>query len=300
MKNIDRRKFIKKGAKGLAGAVALTSGIPGLTYANPLSDVTIDSVALGETGMNVPRLAFGTGSRGYRHTSNQHKLGEKKFVKLARYAFDKGIRFFETADMYGTHEFVGKAMQEVGRENVKLLTKVMVYQHGNWYTPEPFQKSIDRFRKELKTDYIDMLLLHCMVNTEWPDEYKRYMDEFAEAREKGIINKVGLSCHDFGALEIAAKSDWPDILLARINYDGARMDGPPEKVMQVLKTAKDSGKGIIGMKIFGCGDLTDEGQREKSLRYVMKSGNVDCMTIGFENNDQVDDAVERIMRIAKS
>lgn len=300
MKNINRRKFIKKGASGLAGAFALTSGISGLTYANPISNVVIDNVKLGNTGMNVPRLAFGTGSRGYRHTSNQHKLGEKKFVKLARYAFDKGIRFFETADMYGTHEFVGKAMQEVGRENVTLLTKIMVYQHGDWYTPEPFQKSIDRFRKELNTDYIDMLLLHCMVNTEWPDEYKRYMDDYVEAKEKGIVKKIGLSCHDFGALEIAAKSPWPDVLLARINHEGAKMDGPPEKVMEVLKTAKESGKGIIGMKLFGCGDLTDKLQREKSLQYVIKSGNVDCMTIGFENNEQIDDAVERIMRIANT
>ena len=284
MENINRRTFIEKSAKGIAGSIALASGISGFTYAGQTSGAIIDSVELGKTGIQVPRLAMGTGSYGYRHTSQQHKLGEKKFVQLARYAFEKGIRFFETADMYGTHEFVGKAMNEVGRENVTLLSKIMVYQHGDWYTPEPFQKSIDRFRKELNTDYIDILLLHCMVNTEWPDEYKRYMDNFSEAKEKGIIKKLGLSCHDFGAMEIAAKSNWPDVLLARINHAGAKMDGPPEKVMGVLKEAKNSGKGIIGMKIFGCGDLTNDEQREKSLNYVIKCGNVDCMTIGFENN----------------
>ena len=299
MKNINRRRFIQKGAQGMAGAIALSSGLSNLSFIQPDKTVTIDTVDLGHTGMKVPRLALGTGSGGYRHTSNQHKLGEKKFVQLAQYAYDRGIRFYETADMYGTHEFVGSAMKKVGRENITLLTKVMVYQHGDWYTPEPFQKSLDRFRKELQTDYIDILLLHCMVNTEWPDEYKRYMDGFLAAKEKGIIKKVGLSCHDFGALEVAAESDWADVLLARINYEGARMDGPPADVMPVLQKAKNSGKGVIGMKVFGCGALTEDEQREKSLNYVMNSGNVHCMTIGLENEEQVDDAVERVMRIAK-
>ncbi|MDX1284473.1 MAG: aldo/keto reductase [Draconibacterium sp.] len=298
MKRIDRRKFIQNGAKGVAGTIVLGSGLANLSFVD--KSETIDVVKFGETGLEVPRVALGTGSYGYRHTSQQHKLGEKTFVKLAKYAYEKGLRFYETADMYGTHEFVGAAMKQVPREDITLLSKVMVYQHGNWYTPEPFQKSIDRFRKELQTDYVDVLLLHCMVNTEWPDEYKRYMDNFSEAKEKGIIKKVGLSCHDFGALQIAAESDWADILLARINYDGAKMDASPQKVMPVLQKAKESGKGVIGMKVFGCGDLTTDEQREKSLNYVIKSKNVHAMTIGFKNNDEIDDAVSRINRIAKS
>jgi predicted aldo/keto reductase-like oxidoreductase len=174
----------------------------------------------------------------------------------------------------------------------------MVYKHGNWYTPEPFQTSIDRFRKELDTDYIDILLLHCMVNTEWPDEYKRYMDGFSEAKEKGIIKKVGLSCHDLGALKVAAESPWADVIQARINHKGIRMDGSPTEIMEILKTAKENGKGIIGMKIFGCGKLVTEEQRQSSLNFVMKSKNIDCMTIGFENTGQMDDAIERIMKLA--
>jgi predicted aldo/keto reductase-like oxidoreductase len=224
-------------------------------------------------------------------------LGEDKFVQLAQHAFDRGVKFFETADMYGTHEFVGKAMKKVGRENVTLLSKIMVYDHEGWYKTEPFQKSIDRFRKELNTDYIDILLLHCMVNSKWPDEYKRYMDEYSEAKQKGIIKQVGLSCHDFGAMQVAAESSWADVLLARINHDGAKMDGIPPDIMAVLKRAKKNGKGIIGMKIFGCGELTKEDQRQKSLEYVIKSGNVDCMTIGMESIEQVNDNVERIMKL---
>jgi 1-deoxyxylulose-5-phosphate synthase len=297
MKNINRRNFIQKSSLGLAGTIAAASGLVGLGF-NPATGAMIDNVQLGETGMSVPRLALGTGSFGWKKTSAQKKMGEVKFIQMAQYAYDRGVKFFETADMYGTHEFVGKAMKKVGRENVTLLTKIMVYEHQDWYKPEPFQKSIDRFRKELDTDYIDILLLHCMVNSEWPDEYKRYMDDYSEAKQKGIIKKVGLSCHDFGAMKLAAENPWADVLLARINYDGAKMDGKPQDVMPVLKTAKENGKGVIGMKIFGCGDLTREEQRQKSLEYVIKSQNVDCMTIGMDSIEQVDDNIERIMKLA--
>ncbi len=299
MKNINRRNFIQKSASGLAGTL-LAPAILAKPNFLPSSGVMVDEVKLGERGLTVPRLAFGTGSYGWKKTSNQKKLGEKAFINVARHGYDRGIRFLETADMYGTHELVGKAMSEMPREKVTLLSKIMVYPHQDWYTPEPFQKSIDRFRKELKTDYIDILLLHCMVNSEWPDEYKRYMDDYNEAQQKGIIKKVGLSCHDLGALKVAAESDWPDVILARINHDGARMDGKPVDVMPVLQKAKQNGKGIIGMKIFGCGALTDEQQRQKSLNYVMKSGNIDCMTIGVESTEQIDDNIERVMKLAHS
>lgn len=299
MENINRRKFIQKSALGLAGTFTAAGSLLNLGFI-PATGVMVDEVQLGATGMNVPRLALGTGSFGWKKTSAQKKMGEEKFLGMAQHAFDRGVRFFETADMYGTHEFVGKAMKKAGRENVTLLTKIMVYEHQDWYKPEPFQKSIDRFRKELDTDYIDILLLHCMVNTEWPDEYKRYMDDYSEAKQKGIVKQVGLSCHDFGALKIAAENPWADVLLARINYEGAKMDGKPQDIMPVLKKAKDNGKGIIGMKIFGCGDLIRDDQRQKSLEYVIKSGNVDCMTIGFQSIEQVDDTIERMMKLAGS
>lgn len=299
MSDIDRRKFIQKSARGIAGAVALSSGLTNLSFM-PAGKAKIDMVDLGKSGIKTPQLALGTGSFGWKRTSQQKKLGEQKFLDLAQHAYERGIRFFDTADMYGTHELVGKAIKMFPREEVTLLSKIMVYQHQDWYTPEPFQKSIDRFRKELDTDYIDILLLHCMVNREWPDEYKRYMDAFSEAKEKGIIRKIGLSCHDKGALEVAADSDWADVILARINHRGKRMDGSPDEIMNILKKARENGKGVIGMKIFGCGELIDEKEREESLKYVLKSENVHSMTIGFDSIKQVDDTVDRIHRIVNS
>lgn len=298
MEKLNRRNFIHKSTLGIAGAFAGTSVFAGIDQES-LSPELIDMVPLGPNGLKVPRLAFGTGSRGWMKTSNQKKLGEQKFTELASYAYDRGVRFFETADMYGTHEFVGKAMKKFPRENITLLSKMMVYEQEGWYKPEPFKPTFDRFRKELDTDYIDILLLHCMVNTNWTKDYKQFMDDFLAAKQKGQVKMIGLSCHDLGALKVAAESPWADVILARINHKGARMDGPPDEIMAVLKKAKESGKGILGMKIFGCGDLTKEDERQKSLEFVIKSRNVDSMTIGFESKEQIDDTIGRIMKLAK-
>jgi len=298
MKKTNRREFILKSAAGLAGLTALSAGLKGFGFTPAAA--TIDKVKLGNTGLMVPRVALGTGSGGWAKASNQTRLGKKNFVELSQYAYDRGIKFFDTADMYGSHPYVGEALNVIPRENVTILTKVMTYNQEGWYKVEPFQTSLDRFRKEIGTDYFDIFLLHCMMNGQWTTEYARYMDALSEAKHKGIIKTVGISCHDMDAMIEAASNPWVDVLLVRINNQGPKMDGTPEKVMKVLETARKNGKGVIGMKVFGMGDLIKEDQREKSLNYVIKSGNVHCMTLGLESKEQIDDAVNRVMRIANS
>ena len=298
MDKTSRRKFLQTSVAGLAGLAILSRGVKSFDFA-PVAD-TIDKVKLGNTGITVPRVAIGTGSAGWKKESNQTRLGVKKFVELSQYAYDKGIKFFDTADMYGSHTYVREALKVIPRDKVTILTKVMTYDQEGWYKVEPFQASLDRFRKETGSEYFDIFLMHCMTNGQWPTEYRKYMDGLSEAKQKGIIKTVGISCHDLDAMIEAASNPWVDVLLARINNRGSKMDGTPDKVMKVLETARKNGKGVIGMKVFGMGDLIQDDQREKSLNYVIKSGNVHCMTLGLENKDQVDDAVSRVMRIAGS
>jgi 1-deoxyxylulose-5-phosphate synthase len=298
MKKTNRRQFIQTSVAGLAGFTVLSSGFRGMEPA--AGDATIDRVKLGNTGLMVPRVALGTGSGGWQNESNQTRLGTKGFVELAQHAYDRGIRFFDTADMYGSHEYVREALKVIPRDKVKILTKVMVYDHEGWYKVEPFQTSLDRFRKEVGTEYFDIFLMHCMLNGDWPKEYHQFMEGLTRAKEKGIVRTVGVSCHNLEAMTEAASNPWIDVLLARINNQGPKMDGTPDQVMKVLETARKNGKGIIGMKVFGMGDLISEDQREKSLNYVIKSGNVHCMTLGLESREQIDDAVSRVMRIVRS
>jgi len=294
MKRITRRNFIKNSIKGSA-AITATLGVSGVTE-SLATNAKIDQVVLGKSGVRLSRLAMGTGTHGWKHVSDQTKLGVKGFVDLAQHAYDSGVTFFDVADIYGSHTFLREALKYIPREKVVILTKIWT-KPNSWMHVQSAPAALDRFRKEIGTDYLDIVLIHSQTSPNWLEEQKRMRDDLSEAREKGIIRTMGASCHSLDALKAAADSDWVEILLTRINPTGARMDGPPEKVMPVIKKAHDSGKGVIGMKIFGCGQLVKEKEREASLNFVLKSGNVDAMTIGFDKGVQMEDTIRRMNRI---
>lgn len=292
MTPISRRHFIQT---GLIGAAAVSTGFSNPADSNKII-IQIDKVQLGKTGLMVPRLAMGTGTHGGGQSSDMTRMGVDNWVKVARYAHERGVDFYDAADLYGSHQNVKAMLKEVPREKTTLLSKIWT-RPENWNPDSPV-KTLDRFRKETGSEYFDIMLLHCMTNAKWQEEKKPYIEALSEAKQKGILKSVGVSCHSFEALKLAVEDPWVDVILARINPEGVIMDASAEEVMAVLKKAHDSGKGIIGMKIFGEGKLTSDSQREQSLKYVIGSKNVDCMTIGMTSTEQVEDAVNRIMRIA--
>jgi aryl-alcohol dehydrogenase-like predicted oxidoreductase len=291
MKPISRRHFIQT---GLIGAAAISAGLSNSAMVQT-KVYQIDKVKLGKTGLTVPRLALGTGTHGGNQSSDMTRMGVDNWLKVARYALERGVTFYDSADLYGSHQNVKEILKSVPREKATVLSKI--WTRPEKWNPDTPSKTIDRFRKETGSEYFDIMLLHCMTNGQWQEEKKPYMDALSEAKQKGIIKAHGVSCHSFDALKLAAEDPWVDIILARINPAGLIMDASADEVMAVLKKAHDSGKGIMGMKIFGEGRFSEESQREKSLRYAIGSKNVDCMTIGMTSTEQVDDAVSRIMRI---
>ncbi len=295
MTHISRRNFLKTFAAGFAAVAANTEILanPSMTRATSRN---LSRVTLGKSGISVSRLAMGTGTNGWNHRSNQTRLGMKGFVGLAEYAHDSGIIFFDVADTYGSHAYLHEALKIIPRDKVAILTKIWT-EPNYWFTPQDAVTTLDRFRKEIGTDYLDIVLLHCQTSSDWLTDTQRLRDGLSHAKAKGIIRAHGVSCHRFEALKAAAASDWVDILLARINPAGSQMDGTPQNVMPVLKQAHDRGAGVIGMKIFGAGALTRTEQRQQSLEYVWKSGNVDAMTIGFENATQIEDTITRVNSI---
>lgn len=297
MEKINRRRFLQTGAVGLTGYAALAATGFAAQGFKP-STASVDKVKLGNSGLTVSRIALGTGSIGGNHQSNQTRLGMSNFVKMAHHAYDRGIHFFDTADSYGSHPYVREAFKEIPREKVTLLSKMWTTNDAS--KAEPVDKALDRFRSETGSDYFDILLLHCLMNGNWKEEKKRYIDYFSRAKQDGIIKAVGVSCHNFDALKVAADDPWVDVILARINPFRAHMDGSPEDINAILKRARDNGKGIIGMKIFANGDKVLDKEREESITFALKKSSIHCMTLGMENIGHVDDAVDRVMRIAKS
>jgi aryl-alcohol dehydrogenase-like predicted oxidoreductase len=282
---VKRRDFIKASILS-AGAFALNP-FPYEAFAGESKKYATDRVVLGNTGIELSRLAMGTGTHGVNRNSNQtRKLGVKGLGELLHAAYDEGVNFWDSADQYGTHPHLKEGLQFVPREKVVIMSKT----HAT--TEKEMEEDLDRFRKELGTDYIDIVLLHYMTDANWPQIKKGAMNVLERAREDGIIRAHGVSCHTMGALKAAAGSDWVQVDLARINPYASRMDGSVNEVVPVLKQMKAQGKAIIGMKIFGAGELTDK--VDECLQYALAQNFIDCFTIGQEAFDETKDLLKRI------
>lgn len=285
MECMHRRKFIKSSL--LAGGVAALNPFPYSAFASEEKKYANDVIKLGNTGIELSRLAMGTGTHGVNRSSNQtRKLGVKGLGELLHAAYDQGIFFWDSADQYGTHPHLKEGLKYVPREKVVIMTKT----HAT--TAEEMKADLDRFRQEIGTDYLDIVLLHVQTKPNWPELKAAGMDVLSEAREQGIVRAHGVSCHTLEALKAAAASDWVQVDLARINPYGAHMDAEVPIVVDVLKDMKKKGKGIIGMKVFGAGDLVDK--RDECLQYTLAQDYVDCFTIGQEDQDQMLDLTKRI------
>ncbi len=229
-------------------------------------------VPFGNTGILVPRLSFGTGTYGWGGSSAQTRLGFRECVRLLLTAYEHGVAWFDSADQYGSHPHVREALRSLDREKVIVTTKTTAR------TKEQAKQDIQRFLKELGTDYIDILLMHCLVDGNWATTMRPVMDAMSEAKEQGYVRAVGVSCHSISALNTAATHPWVDVILARLNYDGMHMDGKPSEVLPVLETAIRNGKGVYAMKVFGQGGLRQN--PEKAIRFVFESG-IPAATIGM-------------------
>ena len=283
-----RREFLVRSATA-AGAAWLSSK----SILNALAEQTLstkfsasDTVSLGSTGINTSRLAMGTGTVGSGHHSHQTALGVKGLSDLLLNGYDHGLRFFDSADSYGSHPHVAEALKHVQRDKVTVLTKTWARD------PATARADLDRFRRELGTDYIDVCLMHCVTEADWTDRYKGVMDVLSEAKQKGAIRAHGCSCHSIEALRAAAKSPWVEIDLARINPVGAYMDADPATVVSVLKEMKTAGKAVVGMKILGQGTLRN--RQDEGIKYALSLGILDAFTIGAESKEEQEDLLRRI------
>ena len=292
---LNRRQFLQTTA-ALAGAAAFSS--------RALAQVTgqakrtaADQVPLGKTGLKISRLGFGTGSNSGRE---QQALGKEGFIKLIHYGYDQGITYIDAAKMYRTFGWIGDAIKGLPREKLFIQSKVP----GQ---PDDVLAAIDEHRKTFDTDYVDSLLIHCMVKDKWTDEMKRVMEGFNQAKDKKWIRAKGVSCHTLPALKAAVVSGWPEVHLVRVNPQGKYMDGADitwdgqaatevAPVMEQIKIMHDKGRGVIGMKLIGNGDFTDPADREKAIRFNMACKDIDAVVIGFTSEQQVDEAIERINR----
>lgn len=293
--NVNRRQFLS----------ALSLGTAHLMFNNPLYGVAgrfispdpLQKVVLGKSGLETTLLGFGTGVWAGGRTSFMTRQDKDKSVALLKHAYDRGFRMFDCADTYGTHGIMSEALKHMDRDKLTITSKIWTREGG---IPEKERPDadivVDRFRKEMNTDYFDLVQIHCQIDSDWTDTVKRQMDIMETLKAKGIIGAHGVSVHTLDAMKTALADPWVDVLHARINPYGLSMDEPdhPEKVVEVIHQLHAAGKGVIGMKLVGNGDLKDDSEKiDHSLRFVLGLGSVDMMIVGFESEEQVDNYMER-------
>ncbi|MBI5381835.1 MAG: aldo/keto reductase [Opitutae bacterium] len=292
---MNRRRFI---ATSLAGAGTVMWGGLTATAAAPMAPDPFTRVPLGKSGLMVSRIGMGTGVRGSRRQSNLTRMGTEKAVRLLHYAWDAGVRFYDCADSYGTHGLIREAFRGKPRDAYVICSKLWMSRpealpDNDALTPK---KALERFRRELGTDYVDLVQIHCMTAPGWFDQFRRQADELEELRQQGVIRAHGVSIHSLDALKACVGLPWVQVVHARINAYGANMDDKdPARVAPVLQDLHRAGKGVLGMKLIGEGKFTKEPAKiDESLKYVLGLGAVDAMLVGFEAEAQIDDFAARL------
>jgi len=302
MSEITRRQFLEKSLLG-AGVLATTPVWAKGHDAEkrlPAAGKASDRVELGTTGIIASRLAMGTGMRGWKRSSDHTKLGQKAFSELLLHGIDQGLNYIDMADIYGSHQFVRKTLAGIPRDSYVLSSKIWP-RKTDWLQPSGGAiQEVGRFRKELGADVLDICLIHCVLNSNWPEEYKGIRDELSELKQKEVVRAVGCSCHDHGALKVAAEHPWVDVIFARINHKGNKMGDSPEAISRTLLKARNNGKAVVGIKIFGEGTLVKPEEKDASLKFVLGNGLVDAMTIGMLSKEEVDDSIARIDKTLKA
>jgi len=286
MHRTNRREFLQRSlALGAAAALPVSAWPAAVRRAS-------DVIELGPAKVKVSRMAIGTGTFGGGHSSNQmRKLGADGVADMWWNAYDNGVFFWDTADSYGSHAAIKVALKKLPREKVTILTKTAAR------NAEQMKADLDRFRQEMGTDYIDIVVLHARMNPQWDQMDKAQMDVLSEAKEKKLVRTVGITCHSVEAMKVAAKSPWLEVCMARINHAGVRMDAETTTVLPILAEMKANGKGLIGMKVLGEGQLRD--RVDEALRFAVTKDAVHCFTIGCESRAEFQDNFGRIAKVSQ-
>jgi predicted aldo/keto reductase-like oxidoreductase len=289
MSPFTRREFLKTSI-----AVGTMAGV-GTSALQAAPHSATDTVTLGKCGLKVTRLAFGTGSD---NGEVQAALGQKEFSRLIAYAYERGIRFFETAEAYATPAMLGEALKTFPRESYQLMTKVTTDRGA-----DP-GKRFDEMRRTSQTEYFDIMLLHWQHTADWVSNTKQWQDGILEAQSKKTISVRGASVHGLPALRQVPSTDWLEVAMIRMNHKGARMDGPtgaddnnPNDVSEVVghvKTVHSQGMGVVSMKLVGAGSFTRREDRQAAMRFAFRNAGVDAVTVGFKNTQEIDEAISNL------
>lgn len=237
----------------------------------------MEKVKLGNSKIEVSKLCFGS----LTMTPFQANLTVDEGAYLIEYAYDRGINFIDTAEIYENYNYIKAALKGIKREDFVIATKTYAY------TEELAKQSLELALKELDTDYIDLFLLHEQESIHTVRGHFEAIEYFLEAKKQGKIRSIGLSTHRIEGAIAARDVKEIEIIHPIVNKYGIGIqDGNIEDMLSVLKEIHELGKGIYAMKPLGGGHLIKE--VESAFNFVSSIPFINSIAIGMQSVDEID------------
>ncbi|MEW5921981.1 MAG: aldo/keto reductase [Bacillota bacterium] len=230
---------------------------------------------LGKTGLLVSRLCFGTLTMG----PLQANLSLEEGAALLSEAFAAGVNFWDTAESYRNYQYLRLALKKTGALPV-------IASRTYAYSADGAKASLEKARRELDLDVIPIFMLHEQESALTLAGHRPALAYLCEARERGLIKAVGISCHTVAAVRAAIHFPELDVIHPLINYQGIGIkDGTAAEMLAAMRSAFKQGLGIYGMKVLGGGHLG--GSAEKALTFARRLDCLDAMAVGMASRDEL-------------
>lgn len=243
----------------------------------------LNKIELGNTGIIVSKICFGS----LTMTPFQANLSVENGAYLIKYAYDKGINFLDTAEIYDNYSYIREGIKGISREKYVLSTKSYAY------TKELAQMSLEKALKEIGTDYIDIFLLHEQESEYTVKGHYEAIEYFLKAKDQGKIRAIGISTHRVAGAKALLKYKELDIIHPLVNMAGIGIhDGTVNDMLNVLEQLYNMGKGIYSMKALGGGHLID--RSKEAINFVKNIPFIDSIAIGMQSCDEIDANIQLI------
>lgn len=238
---------------------------------------------LGNTKINVSKICLGSLTMG----PLQRDLSAFEGASLIEYAFQKGINFIDTAELYETYGHIREAFTLVPREKLVIASKCYAYSRSS------AQMSFEKALKEMDTDYVDIFMLHEQMNEMTIKGHYEAIEYFLEKKSEGKIRAFGISTHYVAGVKAALKYPEIEIVHPITNVNGLGIqDGSRSDMESAIAAFKSRGGGIFGMKPLGGGNLLSS--IDACFDYILEQKNIDSIAFGMQSRDEIDYNVNRI------
>lgn len=231
---------------------------------------------LGRTGIRVSRMCFGALIMG----PLQVNLPVSEGAGVIRAALERGVNFIDTAELYGTYDHIREAVKGLAERPV-VATKSYAY------TAQGAAESVEKARRGLDTDVIDIFMLHEQESRLTLRGHREALEYYLNEREKGRIRAVGVSTHHIEVVRAICDMPEIDVIHPLVNKTGIGIaDGTTEEMLLAIKAAYESGKGVYSMKPLGGGNLLHS--YEECMQFILEKDYIHSVAVGMQSAEEVE------------